>query len=116
MKSIVFLSIGLWMCCVSIAQNNKTRVIQVNGRVDLFGNINMEFEENSFTKKKNTADTLVDFKRIKKIISSNYTAIRVINALSDEGWVLMTTMYVPLDEKGGGPAYPFIVYYFKKEF
>ena len=116
MKLIVLFSTLLCVCYVSLAQNNKTRLIQINARVDLFGNINMEFVGNSFNTNKKIIDTLVDFKSIKKIISLNNTAIRVINALADEGWVLMTTMYVPRDENSGGPAYPFIVYYFKKEF
>jgi hypothetical protein len=104
-----------FMYSVCIAQNSKTRIIQVNGRVDFLGNINMQFVENPFPNSK-TIDTLVNFKSIKKIISINYTAIKVINALAGEGWVLMTTMYVPRDENSGGPPYPFIVYYFKKEF
>jgi hypothetical protein len=91
------------------AQLNKTRIIQLNGNVDIQGNINI------FSIEKSNIDTLVNIKELNELIQKNRTAIKIINQLLNKGWVLLTAINVNKDVNDR-PASPFIAYYFRKDF
>lgn len=87
----------------------------MNGNIDILGNITIQPLEKEIKEDKKNIDTSINYKILDKIVQSNPIAIKVINRFMNEGWILITSVYISKDENGR-PNSPYIAYYFKKDF
>lgn len=97
------------------SQKTITKFIQINANTDLLGNITMSSIEKLPKLKKDATDTLINYKQIENIIGKSKNAINAINLLSNEGWLLVSTVAIGKDDYGR-PNTPIIAYYFKKDY
>lgn len=106
--SFFFLSV------TTFAQSKLYGYIELRGSVDLLGNISLD-PLDAVQKETTPTDTLIDYGKINAIINRHRAPIKVLNALSELGWELITTTQVASD-KDQRPNAPFLLYYLKKEY
>jgi hypothetical protein len=113
MKYLILL-FGLFACTTVIAQKKLNRYVELRARVDALGNI--YFDGIAIPKKlANQVDSLVDYKQINSLIYTYREPVKILNALSEVGWEIVSVTQIASD-KEGRPNSPFILYYLKKEF
>ena len=97
------------------SQKEVTGYIEIKGSLDVLGGINME--PVAIPKQpQNRIDSLIDYKEINSAFAKrNNTPVRILNALSLQGWTLVSVVHVPTD-KEGRPSWAFVLYYFKRSF
>ena len=104
--------IFLLMTITSFSQKKLSAYIEIRGNVDVLGNI---YLYNIIQPKKLTkSDSLINYTQLRQIVSLG-EPIKVINALSQIGWTLISVTQVSSD-KESMPNSPFMLYYFKKDF
>jgi len=111
MKYLLVLAF-IMLAIKSFSQKTISSYIEVRGNVDALGNIYFDniIKPRTLTK----TDSLIDYSQFKEILHLR-EPIKIINKLSENGWILITVTHVSSD-KENRPNSPFLLYYFKKEF
>lgn len=113
MKKNIFLLFFIFPSINLFAQNRIYKFVQINAVVDALGNIRMtNIEKNN--KKSNNIDTTINYNLINNLILKSRNSIEAINYLSNEGWLLVTSLPINKDDIGR-PNSPFIAYYLRKD-
>ena len=95
------------------AQTKKDVYIELQGKVNDMGTINIKWADYP-TDKAGNIDTLINYTKIDEMIkvSKKGKRITIINLLAQDGWALVSSVFVSEPELKGGMVY----YYFKKTF
>ena len=96
------------------SQTKITGYLELRGSIDVLGNIYLN--EISKPRRLDTKiDSLIDYKAIKEVFSKTSNPTQVLNALSAEGWNLVSVTNV-IGDKDGKPNSPFLLYYLRLDF
>lgn len=108
---IIFL---LALPIAGFSQTKLTGYLELRGSIDILGNIYLN--EVSKPKRLETKiDSLIDYKAIKDVFSKTSNPTKVLNALSAQGWTLVSVTQV-LSDKDGRPNSPFLLYYLRHDY
>ena len=106
--AFLFLSTSIY------SQKTVTKYLQLTANVDLLGNISM-MPVPLLKSKKGNLDSSINYTPINLIINKYKSPVLVMNELSLDGWMFISSLFINKDENGR-PNSPILVYYFKKEF
>ena len=98
----------------AFSQTKASAYLELRGSIDIMGNINLG-EVVKPRRLETKADSLVDYNVVGKIFSKTTDPINVLNALSAEGWNLVSVTQI-LTDKDGKPNTPFLLYYLRHEY
>lgn len=113
MKLITIILLACTMGLKSLAQQKTVVYLELPGKIKLGSPYIDPFTRP--TKLINKADSLINFSEIELITKQHKTAVKVINALSQKGWSMVSVVCIPKDAEYVDKWHNTLIYYFKKE-
>ncbi len=96
------------------SQTKLTGYLELRGTIDVFDDIHL----NTVVKPKRAEtkiDSLIDYKEINNIILKFKKPATILNALSAEGWTLISVIQVA-SNKDAISTTPFLLYYLRRDY